>query len=109
MGVIHTNISPDSIFVDTNGHCVIGEFGESVVLPTSKHLRGAKLTIEGETQFSTNLYTAPELLGGSAAYLSLRRKRGLLVLKPDDRHFSHRRKNPFWLEGNILRRGLPDG
>ena len=68
MGVIHTNISPDSIFVDTNGHCVIGEFGESIVLPTSKHLRGAKLTIEGETQFSTNLYTAPELLGGSAAY-----------------------------------------
>ena len=66
MGVIHTNISPDSIFVDTNGHCVIGEFGESIVLPASKHLRGAKLTIEGETQFSTNLYTAPELLGGSA-------------------------------------------
>ena len=66
MGVINTNISPDSIFVDTNGHCVIGELGESIVLPTSKPLRGAKLTIEGETQFSTNLYTAPELSGGSA-------------------------------------------
>lgn len=66
MGVIHTNISPDSVFVDTNGHCVIGEFGESIVLRTSKHLRGAKLTIEVETQFSTNLYTAPELSGGSA-------------------------------------------
>lgn len=69
MGVIHTNISPDSIFVDTNGHCVIGEFGESIVLPTSNHLRGAKLTIEGEPQLSTNLYTAPELSGGSALYI----------------------------------------
>lgn len=69
MGIIHTNVSLDSVFVDANGHCVIGEFGESIVLPTSKHLRGAKLTIEGETQFSTNLYTAPELLGGSTGYL----------------------------------------
>jgi serine/threonine protein kinase len=69
MGVIHTNISPDTIFVDANGLCVIGEFGESIVLPTSKHLRGAKLTIGGETQLSSNLYTAPELLGGSALYV----------------------------------------
>ena len=69
MGVIHTNISPDSIFVDTNGHCVIGEFWESIVLPTSKYLRGTKLNIEGETQFSTNLYTAPELSGSSAPYI----------------------------------------
>ena len=107
MGVIHTNISPDSIFVDTNGQCVIGEFGESIVLPTSKHLRGAKLPLREKP--SSPLTSTRLLNFREALHLASSTRAWIIVLMPDDRHFGHRRKNPFWLEGNILRQGLPDG
>ncbi|TFK31419.1 kinase-like domain-containing protein [Crucibulum laeve] len=59
LGIIHKNISPDNIFIDKEGHCVIGDFDRSVVLPgPANHV----ILKANRIYNSSSTFVAPELV-----------------------------------------------
>jgi serine/threonine protein kinase len=56
--VIHRDIKPENVFIDVDGHIVLGDFG------LARKLGAGQDTISSNEMFGTPAYTPPEVFGG---------------------------------------------
>ncbi|KAH9999540.1 kinase-like domain-containing protein [Russula vinacea] len=56
--IVHRDVKPENLFVDIDGHIVLGDFG------IARKLRPGENTIPRDDMFGTPAYTAPEMFTG---------------------------------------------
>jgi serine/threonine protein kinase len=56
--VVHRDIKPENVFIDVDGHIVLGDFG------LARKLGAGQDTISSNEMFGTPAYTPPEVFGG---------------------------------------------
>ncbi|KAH9989398.1 kinase-like domain-containing protein [Russula compacta] len=56
--IIHRDVKPENLFIDNDGHIVLGDFGLSRKIPTGEN------TIPGDDMFGTPAYIPPEVFIG---------------------------------------------
>lgn len=56
--IVHRDVKPENLFIDNDGHIVLGDFG------IARKLRPGENTIPRDDVFGTPAYTAPELFTG---------------------------------------------
>jgi serine/threonine protein kinase len=58
--IVHRDIKPENLFLDNDGHIVLGDFG------LARKLTCGENTIPGDDMFGTPAYTPPEIFMGDA-------------------------------------------
>ncbi|KAH9963293.1 kinase-like domain-containing protein [Russula dissimulans] len=58
--IVHRDIKPENLFLDNDGHIVLGDFG------LARKLTWGENTIPGDDMFGTPAYTPPEIFMGDA-------------------------------------------
>ena len=56
--IVHRDIKPENVFIDNNGHIVLGDFG------LARKLNAKEDTISYDDMFGTPAYTPPEVFTG---------------------------------------------
>ncbi|KAI9466634.1 kinase-like domain-containing protein [Lactarius psammicola] len=56
--VVHRDIKPENVFIDIDGHIVLGDFG------LARKLGAGQSTVSGNEMFGTPAYTPPEVFAG---------------------------------------------
>jgi serine/threonine protein kinase len=56
--IVHRDVKPENLFMDIDGHIVLGDFG------IARKLRPGEITIPCDDMFGTPAYTAPEMFTG---------------------------------------------
>lgn len=56
--IVHRDVKPENLFIDNDGHIVLGDFGLARKIPTGEN------TIPGDDMFGTPAYIPPEVFIG---------------------------------------------
>ncbi|KAH9037692.1 kinase-like domain-containing protein [Lactarius pseudohatsudake] len=56
--VVHRDVKPENVFIDIDGHIVLGDFG------LARKLAAEQNTVSGNEMFGTPAYTPPEVFAG---------------------------------------------